>query len=485
MKCVLGIDVGTTACKVIAYDEFGNAVAKERAEYSVLHPQKGYAEIDPDSMWDGVVQSIYNIKINNDIQISAIAVSSHGEGVMPLNSEGVVIGNEILSYDTRTVNEAEVLRAQFGDDTIFDMSGQLLNSSGTICKIMWMKKNYHYGNDVYYMCAGDFVTMKLSGKRMIDYSLAARTVMLDVKKKQWHQALLEFVGIGETQLSELIQGGEIVGKIKEDVAQRLQLSLDTNIVAGGHDQACALLGSGVESLEEGEYSLGTTETIVCGMNQFNGDLYQYGLSCAPHVVENQYITMAGNFTGGNLLQWYRDNFAEDKDYNIIIEEMNANSTDILVLPHFTVTGSPWNDDKSCGMISGLTLATTRGEYIRALLEGVTYEILLNLENLHKSDIHIKHLKAAGGSCASQKIMQLKADMLGVPIEIVDGKEASCKGAALLAVGRLAFAREDEKYKVKKEIPRYIPNEENHRHYKENYVKYKKMYMMQKQVYMLE
>lgn len=496
MSLLLGIDVGTTACKAVVFDTEANIVGAGREEYRLSHPQDGWAEINPEKMWGAVMRSIRSAAGGHGAEITALAVSSHGEGVIPLNSGGNPLGSEIVSFDMRSIPETALLEKTFGAPYFFQQGGQLLASTGTMTKIMWMEHHPSLFSEKpsAYVCAGDFIAYRLTGKRVIDYSLAARTMMLDIHQKQWNRELLAFAGITPGQLSCPVQGGTGIGTLKADTAAQLGLRETTLVVSGGHDQPCALLGTGAVKAGGAVYSLGTTETLVCSTGHFTEQLYAYGLPCYPHVLPAQYVTLPGNFTGGNLLQWYKENFAGQAQaqaeteqrsvYDILMEEMAEEPTDILVLPHFTTTGSPWNDSESRGMICGLKLSTTKGEYIRALQEGVTYEIRLNLSLLEQAGMRPRHLIAVGGSTKSHKLMQLKADLLGIPIGIPDEMEAACRGAAFLAGIGSGILREDSVHWGLSAGNQKIiqPNLEKYRLYSKNFVKYKRMYSAQKEIY---
>ncbi|MGL6198220.1 MAG: FGGY-family carbohydrate kinase [Lachnospiraceae bacterium] len=483
----LGIDVGTTACKAILYDSLGLALESTRKEYRLKHPQNGWAEIDPLEMWEAVKVCVRQVAKGSEREIKALAISSHGEGVIPFDAQYKEIGPEIVSFDNRSVQEAKELEEAFGRAYFFERGGQLLSSVGTLSKIMWMNKHsYYLGGKAYaFMCAGDYIAFKLTGRRVIDYSLASRTMLFDVHTKEWNHELLEYVGLEPTQMSKPVQSGTFIGDICKECSNDLGLPANIAVVAGGHDQPCAMLGSGVLEPSTAIYSTGTTETLVCSINKFKPEMYKYGLCCYPHVLKEQYITLAGNFTGGNLLQWFKSILVtsgeEVYSYKEMMDEMVDYPSKIMVLPHFTTTGSPWNDSESFGMVSGLSLTTTRGELIRAFQEGVTMEILLNFELLNQLGVDIKKMIVVGGSTRSEKLMKMKADILGVPLSIPKDGEAACRGAAYLAsefcgAGMIFFSDDD------KQENKMFPDVDTHRHYIHNLIKYKRMYQGQKEIW---
>jgi len=485
---LLGIDVGTTACKTVLYDLQGVALSAAREEYKLEHPKSGWAEISPTRMWNAVKKCIYETVKKCNHHVEALAISSHGEGVIPLNHKNEVIGAEIVSFDGRSIEETKELEAEFGKRYFFNWGGQMLSSAGTLTKIMWMNNHPHYLGEKpdAFVCAGDYIALRLTGDRVIDFSLASRTLLLDVHAKVWNCELMEYAKISEEQLSKPVVSGTIIGNINKECADELGLSANTVVVAGGHDQPCARVGAGALAHDQAVYSVGTTETLICGMEEYQPELYSQGLCCYPHVLDGQYITLPGNFTGGNLLKWFKNTFIVSGDeaysYHQMMEEMVDYKSGILVLPHFTTTGSPWNDSESNGMISGLTLSTTRGELIRALQEGVTMEILLNLELLKKKGIRVEKLLAVGGGVKSKKLMQLKADVLGVVLSIPKDSEAACKGAAYLAGCSISknggeFSLGNDEFESV-----LLPNKEMHRQYINYLVRYNKMYQAQKEIW---
>jgi xylulokinase len=385
------------------------------------------------------------------------------------------------------------LRQAVGEETIFDLSGQILHPMASATKIRWWHETHpeEAGRVAHYLCAGDFTVRRLGLLPVTDPSMAARTALYDISRGQWSPVMLEAGGIEVDQLAVIQPSGTPIGRIPAEQARLLGLGPDVTVVAGGHDQPCAALGAG--SVDEGNvtYSLGTTETLVCPLDHFVSQLRAGGYPCYPHVVRNRFVTLAGNFTGGILLQWFRDTFAQKElrdaeetgrdAFATLIEEMAEVPTDLFVLPHFTTTGTPWNDPSSVGAIIGLHLDTTKGEFIRALLEGVTYEILLNVRHLATSGIPVRVYRAVGGGTQTRKVLQLKADVLGKPIIVGQERESACRGAALLAaegaglISDAAMAAEGWQHGLRS----IEPQEEATRFYAARFDVYERLYPLMK------
>lgn len=491
---VLGVDAGTTSCKVTAFSIEGSILYCAKKEYMIHHPKQGWAELNPNDVWNAVKKCIKETATHINESIEALAISSQGEGIVALNKKLESIGNIIVSYDLRAIQETNQLKKHFGKPFFFQKGGQILASMGSVTKIMWLMEN-EKSNQLpqYYVCVGDYILMKLTGELATDRSLASRTMMYDIERETWNKELLEYINLSEKQLCHIYEAGTPVGNVRKSVLEELHLSGCPLVVLGGHDQACAMLGLGANKIGQVAYSLGTTETLVCSMDSFCTELYQYGLPCYPHVIPQKYITIPGNFTGGNLMKWYRDNFAEaekaksrieNRDvYEILMEEMGNEPSGLLVLPHFTVTGSPWNDAESMGVIAGLKLTTTKDQYIRGLQEGVTFEILLNMMLLNKIGMSVDSLFAVGGGTKSNKLMQLKADILNVPIYIPEIIEASCAGAALLALKGMDASQDIESIwnNNYKEMRTFFPNTCKVEKYKSLFETYKKLYPLTKKI----
>jgi xylulokinase len=441
---VLGLDLGTTTCKGVAYHSDGTPLVSARRAYRLIQPRPGWAELDAEDVWLAVQHVIRSITSACHEPVEALAVASMGESVVPVDAHGAALGPFLVSFDSRSLQQTEQLRELIGADEIFNLSGQILHPMLSATKILWMCRSYPdlATRTAHYLCAGDFVARKLGLSPTIDPSMAARTGLYDISHGNWSSMMLEAIGVKSDQLAAVLPSGARIGPIPAERASPLGLGRDVTLAVGGHDQPCAALGAG--SVNEGDvtYSLGTTETLVCPLTQFVPQLQAEGYPCYPHVVRDRFVTLGGNFTGGILLQWFRNTFGDKEiveadvtgrdPYDLLIEEMADVPTDLLVLPHFTMTGTPWNDAESAGAIIGLHLGTTRAEVIRALMEGVTDEILLNVRHLEAFGVPIAACRAVGGGTQARKVMQLKANVLGKPLIVGRDRDAACRGAALLA-----------------------------------------------------
>lgn len=492
---LLGLDVGTTGTKAVAFDLSGNILTSSYREYPLIYLQPGWIELDANVVWNAVLEVLKEVanKTKHD-PVSALAVSSQGEAATPISENGEILYNSIVSFDTRTASLVKWWQKGLDKEKILKITGMPLHGMYTISKIIWMKKHRPevYKKTWKFLCYEDFANYKLTGIPVIDYSLASRTMAFDIIKKKWSKEILEKAGVCQNLLSDVKPSGEIVEKINKKIAGIIGFSSDVKIVTGGHDQPCGALGSGV--IKSG-FVMDATGTVECLAPAFskpvlNKSMLKHNHCCYPHVVPNLYISIAFNFTGGSLLKWYRDTlckyeieYAKEKNidvYDIMLGNIKDQPTNIFILPHFTATGTPWYDTDSKGCIFGLTLATSKDEITKAVLEGITYEMKLNLELIEESGVKINEIRAIGGGAKSKKWLQLKADMFCKKVISMKVSEAACLGAAILSgkATEMYNSIENAVNQIVKPKDTFYPDKKRAKEYEEKFRKvYKNLYPM--------
>jgi xylulokinase len=451
---LLGIDIGTTGCKAIVFDEGGGILASAYREYPLLTPQSGWLELDTARVWRDVEDAIREAaaKAGTRDPLRALSISCQGEGVTPIAADGSLLDRCIVAFDARTVRQAEVMREKIGEDRFYQITGEPIHPMGTLMKVAWWRENRPavYERAWKFLCWEDFALWKLGAEPTMDFSLAARTMAYDVRQRAWSRPLLDAAQVDAALFAGVAPSGTAVGTLSAVAAERLGLPRGIFLVTGGHDQPCGALGAAIVRSGRANYAIGTVECITLALGEFQPGLGAQGFPCYPHVAPGLWVTLAFNLTGGALLRWFRDQFgrpevesamAVGKDaYDLLLADLPDEPTDLFVLPHFVGTGTPWLDTEATGAIVGLTLATTRAHVIKAILEGVTYEMALNLRLLREGGAEIAELRAIGGGAKSATWLQLKADVMGQPIMVLDVSEAPARGAAILAgVGAGVFS----------------------------------------------
>ncbi|HEX2952534.1 MAG TPA: FGGY-family carbohydrate kinase, partial [Bacillota bacterium] len=463
----MGLDIGTTGCKCTIFSIDGRMESMSYQEYRTINPEPGQYELDPAEVWEAVCKVIKEaISNHTGEKVTALSVSSLGEAAVPVDKDGNILHNSLLYIDTRGESQARKLEEALGIPKIMEITGLPAHPMYTINKVMWFKKERP---DIYrdvwkFMLYGDYILYKLGGVPAIDYSLASRTMAFNVVSKTWDPTMLGAAGIDKDIFSPAYPAGTAVGQIKKDVASELGLSSDLTLVVGAHDHICASIGAGVFQEGMAIDSIGTVECITPAFNKGVDRVAMLANNFAyvPHAVDGTYSTYAFSFTGGSLLKWYRDNFgamAEQEAaqkgisvYALLDAQAAQDPTGILVLPHFAGTGTPYMDSAAKGAIIGLDYKVDSGTFYRALLEGVTYEMQLNMEALSTAGIAIQELRCVGGGAKSEFWMQIKADIFGKKVVTLETGEAGTLGAAVLAgagTGRYKSLDETVQFMVKK------------------------------------
>lgn len=453
---LLGLDVGTTGTKAVAFDLDGRIVASAYREYPLISPRPGWQELDPNGVWQAVKEVLSEVadKTRND-PTRSLGVSCQGEACHPVSKSGECLANTLITFDGRTADAPNWWLKHKSKFDIAQITGMPLHGMYTINKIMWAKENWPeaYNKAWKFLCYEDFVHLRLGLDPVMSHPLASRTMAFDVHKGDWSDELLDLAGIDKALLPRNAPSGEVVGTIPDAVADEIGLPHGIVVATGGHDQPAGMLGAGVLESGEAMYATGTVECICACLDRFSlpETAVKGNICCYPSCSPGLYASLAFNFTGGSLLKWYRETFADlEKQeaaatgqdvYDLICKQVPDAPESLLVLPHFTMTGTPHFDTASRGAILGLTLNTSKGHLISALLSGVTYEMKLNLELLQSTGVSIRRLKAIGGGAKSSVWVQRKADIMGIPVAVLAATEAASFGVAMLG-GRAAGLVED-------------------------------------------
>ena len=443
----IGLDIGTTGCKAIVFDERWEILAKASREYPILTPRPGWAEQDAKLVWELALQSLSEATAHSGSKPAAMALSVQGEAVMPVDRDGDPLRHAMLGMDTRTTAESDWLAAKFSAEELYRRTGMPIHTMNTLNKLLWLRKNEPdvWKSTHQFVLYEDFFIRRLTGNASISHCLASRTQMYDLHAKTWAVDILDKCEIDGRRVAALApeQGG-VVGAVGRPLADRLGLEAGLLIASGGHDQACAALGSGVTQSGLAMVSTGTAEVVEVAMVSpvLSESLRRANISIYRHVVPGLYLAMTLNHSGGLLLRWFRDTLCRDrcaaaaesgKDaYDLILAEAPRGPTNLMVLPHFAGSGTPLLDTTSRGAILGMSFATTQAEIAKAILEGLTFELRLNLELLKQSGVEVAGLHAVGGGARSELWLQLKADICRTELRIPRVTEAACLGAAMVA-----------------------------------------------------
>lgn len=485
---IAGLDIGTTGCKLTIFDEKGKYLDKAYQDYPVSRGSSEH-EADAEKIMDGVYDVIREMSCKYD-DIAGIGVTSFGESFVMTDEKGRPLHKAMLYTDPRGAKECRELEEKLGGKIIASITGLKPHEMYSIPKMMWMKRNrpeiYEKARHIFLM--EDYVIFALTHIAKIDYSLATRTMAFDITFLKWSKEVFEAAEIDMGLMSQAVPTGTVVGHITEQAAEKTGLPVSTKIVAVSHDQVAAAVGAGVFSSDKAVDGAGTVECITPvfdGLPDLNV-MYQGNYSVVPYVIPGKYVCYAFSYTGGALIQWFVDTLAKKEKetaaqkgmtVNELLENESESPTGLLVLPHFAGAATPYMDTGSKGAILGLTAGTTVSEMYRACMEGVVYEMMLNMEYLKASGVRFEMLHATGGGAHSKVWMQMKADMLNVPITALATVDAGTVGSAMLtgiAVGCFQDLTEAAAHMVEKRVE-YIPRPQMHEKYQRVYERYKNLY----------
>ncbi len=490
---IAGLDIGTTGCKCTVFDEQGKDLGKAYRDYPVRRAV-GSHEIDVSA----VMESVYAVirKMSEAYpDIGGLGVTSFGETFVLTDGEGNPLHPAMLYTDPRGSEECRELTEKLGAESIARITGLRPHEMYSICKLMWIKKHrpsiWHAARHVFQM--EDYVVFHLTGKAQIDYSLATRTMAFDIHTLDWSAQVLEAAGIDRGLFSVCVPTGSPAGAILPAAAERTGLSGRTLIVSVSHDQVAAAVGAGAF---DGSVAVDGAGTVECLIPVYDAmpdmdRMYKGYFSIVPYVVPGTYVAYAFSYTGGALIQWCAEKLAggaqeQAQKLGLSVNELlertylekgNAGPGSLLVLPHFAGAATPYMDTGSRGVILGLTTESTAADIYRGCMEGVAYEMYLNYQALAQTGIHFEKLHATGGGARSAVWMQMKADVLNLPITALKTMDAGTVGSAMLtgvAIGVFRDLKEAAEHMVEKTVT-YMPRQDMHGQYMQVYERYCRIY----------
>lgn len=486
----LGLDIGTTGCKASIIDKKGQLLFSTSQEYDLLFPGGGRIEICPDTIWEACCAVISKSVIECGHNINSISIASFGESVVILDKNDKSMSNSIFYTDIRGTKEINDILLNISAGAIYKITGMPLNSMYSLNKLLWIQKHQHQiiNEASKIFLYGDYIGYKLTGERIIDFSLASRTMMFDCSNKKWSKILFDTFMFDMNLFSIPKQAGSVVGNIKKSLCKKFGLSENVILILGGHDQACAALGVG--AIEPGDCcdSFGSAEclSIVMKKSKINSTMRIHNYCCEPHLIPGKYITLAFNSSAGATLKWYRNTIENDryikltKDgqqiYSVLDSECDEAPTSILFFPYMVGSGTPDMNSLASAAYHGITINTTKPEFYKAIMEGICLDMKYNLELLNATGVYIENIYAVGGGAHSKTLLQIKSDVLGKPIKTLSVSEAGTLGLAILcAVACGDYIDYSSAIKEMITINKsYNPIENNNKIYNKKYMQFKEI-----------
>ena len=488
---LVGVDVGTTGCKAVLFTEAGEPLCSAYREYDIRVPHLGWAELDTVHVWDMVKRTIKEAaSAAGSDPVKALAVSSLGEAMVPVTNDREILGPSLLNFDVRGEEYVDRLGEGVSPERLYEISGNTLGNHYSLPKLMWIREHQPelFDRADRFLLWGGFIPFMLGAEAAVDYSLANRTLLFDLKTASWSEEMLKLSGIDGQKLPRAVPSGTVIGTVSSRMARELGLGPDVKVVSGAHDQCSNAVGCGVVREGAAMYGMGTYICIVPVYTErkHTRSMLPRGLNTEHHAVPGKYVSFIYN-QGGVLFKWYRDTFAAEERrraadtgeniYPKLIAEMPEDPSSVFVLPYYTATGPPDFVSDGSGLIAGLKLETQRGDILKAILEGVTYYLRECLEALPETGIAIEDFRAVGGGANSDEWVQLSADIFNRPFLRPRITEAGSLGAALMAgAGCGVFASLEEAAEAMVSFDReFTPNQQRTEQYSRSFQQYKKMW----------
>lgn len=475
----IGIDLGTSAVKLLLMDEKGQIHKIVSKEYPLYFPHSGWSEQNPEDWYEQTIDGMQELLEECDrTKVAGISFGGQMHGLVVLDGEDQVIRPAILWNDGRTVKETDYLNETIGKKNLSRYTANIAFAGFTAPKLLWMKENEPelFAKIKKIMLPKDYLAYRLSGVHSTDYSDASGMLLLDVKNRCWSREMMDISGISRDQLPDLYESYEAVGTLKPELAEALGLSAEVKIAAGAGDNAAAAVGTGTVGDNRCNISLGTSGTIFISSENFGVDAHN-ALHSFAHA-DGHYHLMGCMLSAASCNKWWMDEILSTKDYQKEqegIKKLGENK--VYFLPYLMGERSPHNDPDARGTFIGMTMDTTRSDMTQAVLEGVAFALRDSFEVARSLGLKIERTKICGGGAKSALWKKIIANVLNVKVDVLENEEGPAYGGAILAAvacGEFASVTEAAE-KLVRVVETVEPDSQLTEKYEEKYKKFRAIY----------
>ena len=484
MNYVIGVDLGTSAVKILLVDQQGTVVETVSKPYPLIHEKNGYSEQDPQHWVDQTaagLKELLGIFGGNAEDIEGVSFSGQMHGLVLLDENNEVLRPAILWNDTRTTAQCQQIYDVVGQKKLLEITKNPALEGFTLPKILWVQKHEPalFKKVKSFVLPKDYLRYKLTGKLQMELSDAAGTLLLDVTRKQWSQEICDLLELDFSMCPPLVESHEEVGTVVPEFASASGLSQSTRVFAGGADNACGAIGAGI--LEEGKTlcSIGTSGVVLSyeaqGNKDFGGKVHYFN-----HAAPNVFYTMGVTLAAGYSLSWFKETFAPEVSFGELlsdIDQVPAGSNGLLFTPYLVGERTPHADAVIRGSFIGMDGSHRRKDFARAVLEGITFSLQESISIFRENGKTIDTIVSIGGGAQNADWLQMQADIFDAKIVRLTSEQGPGMGAAMLAAFGCswfqtlqecadAFLQEDK---------RYLPIEENVEAYKKLFPIYQQVY----------
>ena len=476
-ELLLGVDVGTTATKAVLVDSTGHIISQGRAEYPTKHLQAGWVEQDPNDWWKSFCQAVAIAKNGApDAKITGVAISSQAPTLVAVDANGEAVRNAMIWMDRRAQLEADELASNFPN--ISQLTGNRADPYYVAAKIKWFIKNEpdNYRKTKYFLQIPGFLNYKLTGKFGIDAAHASLLQLRSADNLNWADEVMKFVGVSEDKFPQIANSIVLQGEVLSN--NQSNIPAGTPVYFGSVDGCSAALEAGV--IDPGVVAEMTGTSTVLLMPT-DGNNFNDAFVAIEHAIAGRQLRLGAMVASGASVAWLQQNILKAE---LSVEELSKQAADVspgseglIFLPYMMGERSPIWHTNARGVFFGLSLTTTPAMMFRAVLEGTAFALAHNVEIAKKSGIKIDEIRSIGGGSKSGLWNQIKADVLGMPIAILQDSVGAAVGDAYLAgmgSGLFKDIRSTLKSSVKIES-RFQPNNKVHTYYQERYASFRSLY----------
>ncbi|WP_163536335.1 FGGY-family carbohydrate kinase [Gracilibacillus sp. YIM 98692] len=436
---LLGIDIGTSACKIAIFNVEGQVIAQSNQSYNIFYPDAGWVEQDPNEWWEAVCIGVKECMGKEEIdptQIKGVGIAGQGWSAIPVDKGGNCLDNTPIWMDTRAKDIAERVTEQIGDEKIFEVAGNSFLPAYTTPKLLWFKENKPdiYEQAYKFLQSNSFIGMKLTGVMSVDKCQNYGVHFYNTKTCTYEEELAKEMGLSLDKMPDIYQCHDVIGKVTRDAADLTSLIEGTPVVAGGLDAACGTLGAGVHLPKQTQIQGGQAGGMsICE----DEPIAHPKLIFSPHVVPDQWLLQGGTVGGGGVLRWFKQELGAGKSFDeltALAEDIAPGADGVTFLPYMAGERCPIWDPNAKGVFYGLSFDKTKAHLIRAALEGVVFSVQHNLKVAEEAGVDVDELdlRAMGGVANSELWIQMYADVTGCKISIPTSDTATTLGAAILA-----------------------------------------------------
>ncbi len=454
---IVAIDVGTTNCKAVLFDVFGNVADQESSPIEVLHNRigPGWEEIDIDQIWSSVCtvtgRLLSRTARKND-RIACVSLTTLRQSILPIDRNYKPLRYVIPWCIKGTSEETTWVREHIGADEVYRETGLTIDPEWVLPSILYMmgKEKDVYRKTYKILEVQDYVAFLLGAEGFVtDYSQASCLSIFDINRSKWSDAILDTISLPLDMLPDLVPPGELVGEINSSAHESTGIPKGCPIVIAGGDSQCSALGCGVTDVGKANVVVGTSAVAMAYTERPLFDPMKR-LVTHPHCYADKYILDHQTLTGGIAYKWYRDVFCRSEieeavrkginPYELInrqIEQVPPGAHATLFLPHFVGAASPFWNEKATGVIVGLNVSSRREDIGRAVIEGIALEVKRGFEIMKALGVKVEEICICGGGCkAGTPWAKIQADVYGIPIKTLCTNETTALGAAILAAKAL-------------------------------------------------